>query len=164
MNGYMTKPFEEETLFSQLLSAFGIDKQYISEPAGSVQDEPVISEPESLHYDLGRLSKLLGDSKGEIIEVLEQFIELTPEYAASLFNAYEEADMEEVAKAAHKIKSSLDIIAKEDLRTNIKLIHKYALAGEHLEKLPELMKYLRVRIPVMLRQLGLKADELRRES
>ncbi len=164
MNGYMTKPFEEETLFSQLLSAFGIDKQYISEPAGSVQDEPVSSEPESLHYDLGPLSKLLGDSKDEIIEVIEQFIELTPEYAASLFNAYEEADMEEVAKAAHKIKSSLDVIAKEDLRKNIKLIHKYALAGEHLEKLPELMKYLRVRIPVMLRQLGLKADELRRES
>ncbi|MEI7491205.1 MAG: ATP-binding protein [Bacteroidota bacterium] len=164
MNGYMTKPFEEETLFSQLLSAFGIDKQYISEPAGSVQDEPVSSEPESLHYDLGRLSKLLGDSKGEIIEVIEQFIELTPEYAASLFNAYEEADMEEVAKAAHKIKSSLDIIAKEDLRKNIRLIHDYARTGEHLEKLPELMKYLRVRIPVMLRQLGLKADELRRES
>ncbi|MCX6282762.1 MAG: ATP-binding protein, partial [Bacteroidetes bacterium] len=164
MNGYMTKPFEEETLFSHLLSAFGINQQYVSGTGGPLQEEPVSSDPENLQYDLGKLSKLLGDSRDEIIETIEQFIELTPEYTAALFDAYEEANMEEVAKAAHKVKSSLDVIAKEDLRRNIKLIHEYAGKGIHLEKLPELLKSLRDQIPVMLRQLGAKADEVRRES
>ena len=117
-----------------------------------------------LHYDLGKLSKLLGGDQSEIIDLIEQFIELTPEYSNALYAAFEQNNIEEISKAAHKIKSSLELLASGNLRSNINLIHDYAKNKEHLEKLPKLMKYYRENIPVLLKQLEEKMLEMRRDG
>ena len=160
MNDYIAKPFEEETLFGKILSAFGIAPHYISGSEASSQTE-LTGIKKGLYYDLSKLSKLLGDDKAEIIDLIEKFIELTPEYSAELFTAYEQNNIEEVAKSAHKIKSSLELLASGNLRSNIKLIHEYTRTKENLEKLPKLMKYFRENIPVLLRQLSEKTAEMR---
>lgn len=161
MNGYMTKPFEEETLFEQLLASFGITPRYHTEQEAVDRMHPAKRAPKNVHYDLVKVSKLLGDDKAEIIGMIEQFVELTPEYAAAMYSAFEQNNMEELAKAAHKIKSSLEILASGNLRVNIRLIHEYARQKQNLEKLPKLIKYLQENIPVLLKQLEEKADELR---
>ncbi|MEI6683472.1 MAG: ATP-binding protein [Bacteroidota bacterium] len=163
MNGYITKPFDEETLFSQLLSAFNITPRYITEP-----DAPSLAGiPEATGldpwYDLESLNGLFGDDKAEILDIIEKFIELTPEYAEALFAAFEKNNMAEVASAAHKIKSSLELLANSQLRNNIRLIHDYAQTNQNLGELPGLLKYLRNNIPLLLRQLTQKAGELRGE-
>jgi signal transduction histidine kinase/CheY-like chemotaxis protein/putative methionine-R-sulfoxide reductase with GAF domain/HPt (histidine-containing phosphotransfer) domain-containing protein len=164
MNGYLTKPFEEETLFSQLLSAFGISPRFMSDAEITQQKEQQVPVMRDLHYDLGKLSKLLGGDQSEIIDLIEQFIELTPEYSNALYAAFEQNNIEEISKAAHKIKSSLELLASGNLRSNINLIHDYAKNKEHLEKLPKLMKYYRENIPVLLKQLEEKMLEMRRDG
>jgi signal transduction histidine kinase/ActR/RegA family two-component response regulator/putative methionine-R-sulfoxide reductase with GAF domain len=163
MDGYMTKPFEEETLFSQLLSTFGIPPQYISnaEPVSNVVPSRVVFQ--KLQYDMTTLIKLLGEDQAAIIDTIEHFVELTPEYAVGLYLAYEQHDMEELAKAAHKIKSSMEILASAPLRSKIKLIYEFARNKENLDKLPELIGYLKDNIPVLLLQLEEKSSELKKE-
>ncbi|MCX6267527.1 MAG: ATP-binding protein [Bacteroidetes bacterium] len=163
MNGYLTKPFEEETLFSQLLSTFNIPPQYTTDDEKSSPTQNNPETIEALHYDLTKLSRLLGDDTTEIVELIEKFVELTPEYSSALFIAFEQNNMEEIAKEAHKIKSSLEILASEHLSSNIRLIHEYARTKENLEKLPDLIKYYKENIPVLLRQLSEKAAEMRKE-
>ena len=164
MNGYLTKPFEEETLYSQLLFSFGISPRYLSDPELNLQSGPQDADLVTLHYDLGKLSKLLGGNKEGIIDMIDQFILITPEYSEELFTAFDENNMDELAKAAHKIKSSLEMLASGALRSNIKLIHQYSGNNENIEKLPGLVKSLRESIPVLLSQLREKAEELRRKS
>jgi CheY-like chemotaxis protein len=164
MNGYITKPFEEENLFSQLLSSFGMMPTYVHD--SETGKKPVQQKKPAfvLHYDLDKLSKLLGDDKAEIIDLIEKFIELTPEYSASLLTEYEQNNIENVSKAAHKIKSSIELLASGNLRSNISLIHDYSRKREKLEKLPKLIKYYRENVPVLLRQLAEKVAEMRNEE
>ncbi len=164
MNGYITKPFEEENLFSQLLSSFGMMPTYVTD-SETVKKTVQQKKPAFvLHYDLDKLSKLLGDDKAEIIDLIEKFIELTPEYSASLLTEYEQNNIENVSKAAHKIKSSLELLASGNLRSNISLIHDYSRKRENLEKLPKLIKYYRENVPVLLRQLAERVAEMRNEE
>ena len=160
MNGYMTKPFEEETLFAKLLSMFGITPRLLTEePLFPTKDNA--PEFQTILFDLTKLSKLLSDNKDEIMDLLEKFIELTPEYSAALFTAYEQNKIDDIARTSHKIKSSLELIASGNLRSNIKLINEYSRTGEHLDKLPKLVKYYRENVPVLLSQLSEKVLEMR---
>jgi CheY-like chemotaxis protein/HPt (histidine-containing phosphotransfer) domain-containing protein len=162
MNGYITKPFEEETLYAELLSVFGIQPSYIT---GTQDNSLTSAEYETgpvLQYDLNKLSKLLGDDRNEMIEVLEKFIELTPGYSDSLFSAFGENDIEGVYKAAHKIKSSLEFIVVGTLRTNILLITDYAKTSQNLEALPGLVSSFMEGISLLMSQLGEEVRELKR--
>jgi CheY-like chemotaxis protein/HPt (histidine-containing phosphotransfer) domain-containing protein len=162
MNGYLTKPFEEETLFSQLLSTLGIPLQYISDLTASQQNHDAEPDKPSLQYDLSKLSKLVGDDRAEIIYLLEQFVELIPEYSAVLFTAFEQDNIGEVEKSAHKIKASLELIASGNLCSNIKLINEYSRKKENLEKLPKLVKYYRDNVAILISQLGVKLADLKK--
>jgi CheY-like chemotaxis protein len=164
MNGYLTKPFETETLFSQLLSSFGISPRYLSDsepPLSTSHNETTARNP---LYDLRSLSDMLGGDETEIIGLIEKFVEYTPEYSDALFTAFDQNDMEGVYKAAHKIKSSLDLLATGNLRSNINMIHDYAGKKEHLDKLPRLIKYFKANIPALLGQLSEKMTEMKKEK
>jgi CheY-like chemotaxis protein len=164
MNGYMTKPFEEETLYGHLLSAFGISPVYVSDSGVHVKTNQTGPAARENCFYLDKLSKMLDNNTEVIIDIIDKFIQYTPEYSTELFTAFEQNNMEEVAKAAHKIKSSLELLASGNLRSNIVLIHDYSNKRENLEKLPKLIKYLRDNLPVMLSQLGEKVEEMRRDA
>jgi CheY-like chemotaxis protein/HPt (histidine-containing phosphotransfer) domain-containing protein len=162
MNGYLTKPFEEETLFSQLLSTLDIPLHYISDTTGSPQNHETAPDKPSLQYDLSKLSKLVGDDRAEIIYLLEQFVDLIPEYSSVLFTAFEQNNIGDVEKSAHKIKASLELIASGNLCSNIKLINEYSRKKENLEKLPKLVKYYRDNVAILISQLSVKVAELKK--
>ena len=163
MNGYLTKPFEEETLFAQLLSTFGIPPQYISDSDLPSQRNDAAPR-QNLQYDLTKLSNLLGDDKAEMLFLIKQFIESTPDYSAAMFADFEQNNIEELEKSSHKIKSSLSLLASGNLRSNIKLINEYARKKEHLDKLPNMIKYYRENIPVLLDQLREKVVEMSNDA
>ncbi|MEI7661661.1 MAG: response regulator, partial [Bacteroidota bacterium] len=163
MNGYITKPFEEETLFATLLSAFDIPPRYVTDQAEHFPAAATRVARHEVHYDLDKLSTLLDGDQAEIIDLIEKFIEVTPGFSDSLLRAFDQNNIDGIAKAAHKIKSSIDLLASGNLRSNINLIHDYALTGKNLEKLPKLVKYFRENIPVLLQQLQEKAEELKEE-
>ncbi|MEI7725452.1 MAG: response regulator [Bacteroidota bacterium] len=164
MNGYLTKPFDEETLFSQLLSTFGIPPRYLADSEPPLTNNNTETTARDHLYDLSRLSDILGGDKTEIIGLMEKFVEITPEYSDALLTAYDQNNIEEVSKAAHKIKSSLELLATGNLRSNINLIHDYARKKEHLDKLPRLIKYFHANIPLLLGQLSEKVAEMKKEK
>jgi CheY-like chemotaxis protein len=164
MNGYLAKPFEEETLYCRLLSSFDIPPRYMSDEEASSENNNREPGKPALQYDLTKLLKLLGDDKDEIIDLIEKFIELTPEYSEALFEAFGQNNIEDVARTSHKIKSSLELVASGNLRSNIKLINEYSRNRENLDKLPKLVKYYRENVPVLLSQLGEKAEEMKKEK
>ncbi len=164
MSGYITKPFDEETLFGQLMTTFGIPVQYQTDEdiaALAASSRPYHHE---LQYDLDKLSKLLSDDQAEIINLIEKFIEVTPALAGDLVEAYDRDSIVDVAKAAHKIKSSLELLASRNLRSNINLIHEYSATESNLEKLPKLLRYFKANIPVLLHQLREKVNDMKKAT
>jgi len=139
----------------------GIPLRDISSSKTSSQYRQAATAGENLQYDLTKLSKLLGDDQAEIIDLVGKFIELMPEYSEAMFVAFEQNNIEDVAKTSHKIKASLELLASGNLRSNIKLINEYARNSENLEKLPKLVKYYRENVPVLLRQLSEKLAEMK---
>ena len=125
---------------------------------------PIKIERQPPLFNLDQISQLFDDDTTEIIATINSFIELTPLYADAILAAWEQNNMEEVAEAAHKLKSSLELLATENLRTNINLIHDYAKGKHNLEKLPALMKYFGENIPLMIDQLKEKEKELRQNQ
>jgi len=161
MSGYITKPFEEETLYSQLLTAFGIKPHYISE---NIPDpKPLIpkADAKGVLYDLSKLNDLFDNDVNEIIESIRQFVEVTPEDATTLFLAYDQGNMDAVAKAAHKMKGSLELFVSGNFLSTIRLIHEYARDNENPGKLHKLIAYLKVHLPILFLQLKEKAEALK---
>ncbi len=162
MIDYLTKPFEEESLFGKLMAAFGIPLTYIPSAETASQDASAIKSRQNPQFDLTKLSRLLGDDRSEIIDLIEKFIELTPDYSSALYDAFKQNNIEEIARTSHKIKSSLELLASGNLRSNIKLINEYASSGTNLDKLPSLMKYYQENITKLMQQLAEKNDEMRK--
>lgn len=140
----------------------GIPTQSISDINTSPKKKNADPDKQFLQYDLSKLSRLLSDDKDEIIYLLEHFIELIPEYSAVLFTAFEQNNIAEVEKSAHKIKASLELVASGNLCSNIKLINEYARKRENLEKLPNLVKYYQDNITILISQLSGKVAELKK--
>jgi CheY-like chemotaxis protein len=162
MNDYLTKPFEEESLFGKLMAAFGIPVTYIPSADTASRDASATKSRQNPQFDLTKLSRLLGDDQSEIIDLIEKFIELTPDYSSALYDAFKQNNIVEIARTSHKIKSSLELLASGNLRSNIKLINEYASSGTNLEKLPSLMKYYQENITKLMQQLAEKVDEMRK--
>ena len=160
MDDYMTKPFEEDLLYAQLLKSLGITPEYIT----TDKPEEVTLTPGEVVtlFDLDNLYELMGDDPQEMINIIEKFIELTPSDCDAVFNAFSSNNIDALAKAAHKVKSSIDLFAAAGLRSNIRTIHEYAKTNQHIEQLPDLIAYMKTNIPVMMEQLEEKAQQLKK--
>ena len=144
------------------MAAFGIPATYIPSADTASRDASATKSRQNPQFDLTKLSRLLGDDQSEIIDLIEKFIELTPDYSSALYDAFKQNNIVEIARTSHKIKSSLELLASGNLRSNIKLINEYASSGTNLEKLPSLMKYYQENITKLMQQLAEKVDEMRK--
>ncbi len=156
MDDYITKPFEEDLLYAQILKWLKIQPEYVTSAEAVAPMKQDSEAEQKIQYDIDKLSKLLGDKTSEIIAMSEKFIEFTPGYCQSLFEAFDHNNLDELAKAAHKIKSSMDIFASGNLRSNIRMIEEYAKTQRHTERLPKLINYLKINMPILIKQLNEK--------
>ena len=65
-------------------------------------------------YSIDQVLSQFGGDKRFVKELLELFIEVTPEIAADLRIAVQEKDAERIGQLAHKIKPSLQILQVRD--------------------------------------------------
>jgi signal transduction histidine kinase/DNA-binding response OmpR family regulator/putative methionine-R-sulfoxide reductase with GAF domain len=162
MNDYLTKPFDEEVLFIKVVTACGLEDELKATDHDQLPTTPVSSEEHmEVHFDLDKLTILLGEDTEEIISLIETFIGVTPGYAQEMYDAADRNDLVCLAKAAHKIKSSIELLASGNLRSNIRLIHDYAKNNEQPDKLPRLLSYFRKSLPVLIDQLSEKVNEMK---
>jgi CheY-like chemotaxis protein/HPt (histidine-containing phosphotransfer) domain-containing protein len=133
MNVYMTKPFVPEELFRQLQRLLGNSNV---NPEWNNTEEKV--EVQEKFYDLSYLQELEDDEY--MAEVLQIFLNTTPESLQIIKEQYVRENWEEVYRQAHKLKSSLGILQMNSLLKNISEIELLAKEQVHKEKVPELVK------------------------
>jgi HPt (histidine-containing phosphotransfer) domain-containing protein len=81
-------------------------------------------------YDLSRLEKMVGSDPAMLNMMVAKFLEVTPGYVKDLEDAVRLGDAEAVGRSAHKIKSAIDLVAKEPLRMLVKKLDELAKRGD----------------------------------
>ena len=130
MNEYLNKPFVPADLFRQL-RRFLLKK----EPGEQVETPVEIELTNSKkYYSLNHLIEL--DDVDCLCEVLELYLETTPETMLEIKKAIEEENWDEVYKKSHKVKSSIGILQMAKMMSLISKIESDAKERKNLDQIP----------------------------
>jgi|GEM_PF-520208 len=124
MNDYITKPFEEEVFLSVILKNLGD-----ASPAPSPGGEGPQNAPEGKRYDLSPLEKISGGDKETIRQVVRLFIKQTPEAVDQIKKAYANSELDAVAKTAHRIKPTIDLLGISRSAQDVRAVESLAKEG-----------------------------------
>jgi HPt (histidine-containing phosphotransfer) domain-containing protein len=72
--------------------------------------------------------------------MLMKFLEVAPGYAAEMQTAYADGDLETLRQVSHKLKSSVTMLANDEIAGKIKHINEYAGNSDFHSRIPELME------------------------
>lgn len=99
--------------------------------------------PESEHpYNLRKLIDYIGDNPETIREMVGIFLQSANDLSSQMLDSGMKNDWENVAKAAHKLKPSLDIFGMDELMAPIRQIEQQAKNGGHTDETFNLVKSL----------------------
>ncbi len=152
MNEYISKPFEPEELYVKILNLLNLKIDYEEHSDHEITAE-LPEDKSSTQYDISKLDRILGGNKMQLKKMIAKFLDVTPDYVDELNKCLNENDIEGIEKTAHKIKASIDLIASNNLKSNIRLIHDYSKNKERLDKLPQLINYFIENYSKLLSQL-----------
>lgn len=144
MQGYISKPFEEEELFigiRSVLTDFLPEPTTTRLPRGVPQEE----EPIPVHppvpaglprlADVTRLAKMVKNDPRMLGTMITKFLELTPEYVQELKTVAGKRDIHAIERASHKIKSSIDLVSGDVVRNLIFEINRIGKTGRDSDEL-----------------------------
>ena len=142
--GYISKPFEEEELFTGIRA---VVTDFVAEP-------PAVKPPEETHpeevqlpgqppppdglprlADVTRLAKMVRNDPRMLGTMIVKFLELTPEYVRELKAVAEKRDIHAIERASHKIKSSIDLVSGDTVRNLIFEINRIGKTGRDSDEL-----------------------------
>jgi len=129
MQGYISKPYEAEDLYKKIVSFVNKDKAQAIET----------NDQELVVADITRLKKMIGNDPSELNMMIGKFLEITPAYTSELNRCGEVNNLEAIASASHKIKSSIDLVATSEMRDLIVKINQLSRSGGDLEEIKELI-------------------------
>lgn len=132
MQGYISKPFEEEELYAKIRSVLAL-------PAEGKGDIPGQSEQIQL-CDVSRLTKLVGNDAARLKRMIEKFLEVTPAYVSELSEASDHLDLDAISRTSHKMKSSIDLVSNDTMRNLIQTINDISASGTDNGELFELIQ------------------------
>lgn len=152
MQGYISKPFESDDLFSKIYNL--VSKNPF---AGNTEGNP----PEDIVVaDVTRLSKMIGSDPGQLNKMISKFLEITPAYLAELNKGNSANDLEAIAKASHKIKSSIDLVSTPAMCEMILMINMNSTKGCDIEDLKPLISKFNTYFKLLETQLHQKIQSL----
>ncbi len=151
MNDYVAKPFTEETLFrviyrnlSRYSSPVTVDADRPA--AAGLSTENSLSQKnhtgmtaENKLYDLSMVQSVSGGDEGFIKKMVALFIETVPQNVQELSKAVEAKEWDQVAKLAHKLKSTVDSMGIKSIRQEIRAVEANAKAKQSLDQMPSLV-------------------------
>jgi HPt (histidine-containing phosphotransfer) domain-containing protein len=109
------------------------------------------------YYDLTNLSEMLGGDRKAIFQMIKIFLQATPESLSELNKCYEKNDMDGVSKLAHKLKSSVDIFAINDIKQDIRRLENNTRDNINIDEVPELVEKIN-------NFLGLAIEQVKEEK
>ncbi|HTB31281.1 MAG TPA: response regulator [Bacteroidia bacterium] len=137
MDEYVSKPFEPENLYMKILTAMHIKNW----PEDGNHKMPLVENPPvARHTDLTYLEGIAKGSKGFIIQMLNIFIEQTPNALDHMDKALKNKDWKSLRLIVHKIKPSIMFTGLTEIINDVPLLEDYAAEESHLDKIPALLE------------------------
>lgn len=93
-------------------------------------------------FNVEKLKGYVGSDPKALKEMIELFIVAGSESLQEIKDAYEKKDLEALAKAAHKIKPSLDIFSIKELYQPIRELEQQAKDGEDFKDIEPCFDYV----------------------
>ncbi len=95
------------------------------------------------HIDLTYLKQLASGSNQFIVEMIDAFLEQTPEELHNLEKYLNLQDWKLLRSTAHKIKPSFSFMGIKELEPVIKQVEEYAATQQNLELLPGMISQIK---------------------
>jgi PAS domain S-box-containing protein len=155
MNGYVSKPFEPEQLYLKILTALHINTRtngkILTSNTQKEEVQEINKEPASpienlnkkKHTDLTYLRGLAKGSDSFIIQMLNIFIEQTPNAIDRMEKALKSKDWKTLRLIVHKIKPSIMFIGLNEIINEVPILEDYAAEESHLEDIPALVEKIK---------------------
>jgi CheY-like chemotaxis protein len=125
MNDCLAKPIDEEKLFS-VISKNLSQKFYSSQEKSAPDNMEAPAIPKEKLYDLSMVLSVSGGNKEFIKKMIALFIETVPQNVTELKKSAELENWEQVAKIAHKLKSTIDSMGIKSLHQDIRNVETNA--------------------------------------
>jgi len=91
-------------------------------------------------YDLSMLREMDAEDPGTLKHILQIFLESIPGILNELLQHYRDKDYFSLGNAAHKLKSSLELISMKDTAVLLKKIELQSKSGQNLEEIPAMVE------------------------
>lgn len=153
MNAYISKPFEEEELYTKIARALPHKiiqaQQAVSGPGTS---DSANCPPEAL-YDMSFLYKMSRGNEAFIQKTKSLFLETVPDTLSEIRIRQSKNDWAGISAAAHKLKSTIDILRIDKLKDVIRKIELGAKSPEAHDGVAEQIDYLQDVMAKVLEQM-----------
>ena len=158
MNDCIGKPFEESMLFSIIYKHIsGNDPMLGSHDTDQAQKGVGIESGEKL-YDLKMVVSVSGGDEGFIKKMILLFMETVPQNVVELRKHMEIEHWAEVAKVAHKLKSTIDSMGIKSLHEDIRTVEQNAKQNTGLKEMPFLLQKIEMVIADCMKQLQVEVQ------
>lgn len=104
-------------------------------------------------FDLTNLNEMLGGDKKAILQMVKIFLQATPESLNELNKCYQKNDYDGVSKLAHKLKSSVDIFAINDIKQDIRRLENNTRDNINLDEVPDLVDKINTTLGLAIKQV-----------
>jgi PAS domain S-box-containing protein len=154
MNGYITKPYTEEKLFTVINQIVKTNDKLRLKilPANKSQQDVVTTSNKKL-YDLSMINTIGKDDPVFAKKIVSIFLETMPNSLAALLNAAKDKDYDQMSKLAHKMKSNIDSMGIHSLKDTIRDLEAGKTAGDKTDTLIEHIKTTLQKVFTQLNEL-----------
>jgi len=143
MDDYLPKPIVEAQLIDAILNN-SINE--IEETQNSYSDQSKL-------YDLNMIRSVSGGDEAFIKKMILLFIETVPQNVKELVDATGNKNWEQVAKMAHKLKSTIDSMGIRSLHDQIRRIEQQAKKAEQTDQMPAMVHHVASMVSLCIQQL-----------
>ncbi|MBC5773517.1 PAS domain S-box protein [Pontibacter sp. KCTC 32443] len=150
MNDYISKPFEEELLYTKIASLL---PHKINVAANSPAEKEAIHSGQKL-YDLEMVTKMARGNQAFINRTIELFMQTAPQTVTAMLDAAETNNYQQVSATAHKLKSTIDTLRIEQLRPVVRQIELNAKQGTNLKEVYDQVEFINNHIQLVINQIA----------
>ena len=91
-------------------------------------------------YDLSILNKISGGDESFIMEMINTFKEIAPEYMQKAKSLLEKRSIDSLSKETHRFIPGVSFLGAKSLEYDLMRIEEYTKKHENLDKVPELLE------------------------
>ncbi len=127
MDDYLSKPFDDKQLLEAILRR----------PAEMEEEIPEVAATKL--YDLTMIRSVSGGDPAFLKKMVLLFIETVPQNVRELVESGNSSNWEQVARMAHKLKSTVDSMGIRSLRADIRTVEANAKTKTELDLMPAMI-------------------------